>query len=96
MTRQNYYARRKLRRRRVVDGELVAKLVQQERCVQPRLGGRKLRVLLQEPLAEAGVKLGGTDFLKYCVSLICCWSPGVRSGHERPIPVTTCRCSGIW
>jgi transposase InsO family protein len=64
MRRQNYYARRKRRRRRVVDGELVAKLVQQERCLQPRLGGRKMRVLLQEPLAEAGVKLGRDRFFE--------------------------------
>jgi putative transposase len=64
MTRQNYYARRKLRRRRRVDGELVAQLVQRERCLQPRLGARKMRVLLQEPLAEAGVRLGRDRFFE--------------------------------
>ena len=64
MTRQNYYARRKLRRRRRVDGELVAQLVQRERCLQPRLGARKLRVLLQEPLAEAKVQLGRDRFFE--------------------------------
>jgi putative transposase len=64
MTRQNYYARRKLRRRRAVDGEKVAELVQQERHSQPRLGTRKLRVLLQEPLAQAGVKLGRDRFFE--------------------------------
>jgi putative transposase len=64
MTRQNYYARRKLRRRRAVDGELVAQLVQQERCLQPRLGARKMRVLLREPLAEAGVRLGRDRFFE--------------------------------
>ena len=58
MTRQNYYARRKLRRRRQVDAELVAGLVRRERCLQPRLGVRKLRVLLRDSLAEAGVQLG--------------------------------------
>jgi transposase InsO family protein len=64
MTRQNYYARRKLRRRRIVDGELVAQLVQRERCLQPRLGARKMRVLLQEPLAEAKVRLGRDRFFE--------------------------------
>ena len=64
MTRQNYYARRKLRRRRLVDGELVARLVKQERCLQPRLGARKMRVLLREPLAQAGVQLGRDRFFK--------------------------------
>lgn len=64
MTRQNYYARRKLRRRRAVDGELVAQLVQRERCLQPRLGARKMRVLLRDPLADAGVQLGRDRFFE--------------------------------
>jgi transposase InsO family protein len=58
MTRQNYYARRQRRRRRQVDAELVVGLVRGERCLQPRLGVRKLRVLLRDSLAEAGVQLG--------------------------------------
>jgi putative transposase len=64
MTRQNYYARRQLRRRRGVDEELVVHLVRRERCLQPRLGTRKLRVLLQEPLAQAGVQLGRDRFFE--------------------------------
>jgi putative transposase len=58
MSRQNYYARRQARQRQVVAGELVAALVRQERHVQPRIGGRKLRRVLQPMLAEAGVKIG--------------------------------------
>jgi len=58
MSRQNYYARRKHRQRRQVDGDLVAELVITERKEQPRLGTRKLQVLLKGPLAEAGVRLG--------------------------------------
>jgi transposase InsO family protein len=64
MTRQNYYARRKLRRRRAVDAELVVGLVRSERQLQPRLGTRKLRVLLRDPLAEAGVRLGRDRFFE--------------------------------
>ncbi len=64
MTRQNYYARRKLRKRQAVEGDLVARLVQQERCLQPRLGARKMRVLLREPLAQAGVQLGRDRFFE--------------------------------
>jgi len=64
MTRQNYYARRKLRRRREVDAELVVRLVRLERQLQPRLGGRKLRVLLAKALGEAGVKLGRDRFFE--------------------------------
>jgi len=58
MTRQNYYARRRQRQRRQVDGELVAGLVQRERQLQPRLGTRKLHHLLKAELEEAGVGMG--------------------------------------
>jgi len=58
MSRQNYYARRKARQRREVEGELVEGLVQQERQAQPRLGTRKLYRILKPELEKAGVKLG--------------------------------------
>ena len=64
MRRQNYYARRTLRNRRWVDGELVMQLVRQERQWQPRLGARKLRVLLRDPLAKAGVRMGRDRFFE--------------------------------
>ncbi len=64
MSRQNYYARRRLRQRRQVDAGLLVELVQAERRLQPRLGTRKLRVLLQEPLAQAGVRLGRDRFFE--------------------------------
>jgi transposase InsO family protein len=58
MSRQNYYARRRCRQRRQIDGELVAGLVQRERRLQPRLGTRKLHHRLKAELKEAGVCLG--------------------------------------
>ncbi len=58
MTRQNYYARRRRRQGRQVDGELVAGLVQRERRLQPRLGTRKLYHLLKSELKQAGVRMG--------------------------------------
>lgn len=58
MTRANYYARRKARRRREVDEELVVELVAAERRLQPRLGARKMRMLIGSALEAAGVKLG--------------------------------------
>lgn len=58
MTRQNYYARRRERERRQVDGELVVELVRRERMLQPRLGVRKLQYRLKAELARAGVRLG--------------------------------------
>ena len=62
MTRQNYYARRKLRQRRKVDEELLVGLVRLERSFQPRLGARKLRVLVRGELAQAGVLIGRDRF----------------------------------
>ena len=62
MSRQNYYARRKERQRRQVDEALVEQLVKRERQEQPRLGGRKLRIVLEGALAEAGVELGRDRF----------------------------------
>jgi putative transposase len=58
MSRQNYYIRRRQRQRRVVDEEWVVALVRGERQQQPRLGTRKLQVVLQERLVAAGIKLG--------------------------------------
>lgn len=58
MSRQNYYARRKQRKRREVEGDWVAELVKQERQIQPRIGGRKLHKVLQPALAEAGIEMG--------------------------------------
>ena len=58
MSRQNFYARRKERQRQTVDEQLVVELVQKERQVQPRLGTRKLQVMLRRELEEAGVKIG--------------------------------------
>lgn len=58
MTRQNYYARHQRRKRRDIDGELVAGLVGEERKEQPRLGTRKLHHMLKDELAKAGVRIG--------------------------------------
>ncbi len=58
MSRQNYYARRRQRQRRAMDGELVAALVQRERRLQPRLGTRKVYHILKPELEEAGIELG--------------------------------------
>jgi putative transposase len=64
MSRQNYYAARRLRRRRQVDEALILELVRRERQVQPRLGGRKLRHLLRADLEEAGVSVGRDRFFE--------------------------------
>lgn len=64
MSRENYYARKRKRQRQVVDEAVVVRLVQEERKIQPRLGGRKLRVVLKAELAQAGVKLGRDRFFE--------------------------------
>jgi putative transposase len=64
MSRQNYYAARRLRQRREVDEGLLLELVRRERRVQPRLGGRKLLHLLQADMKEAGVSVGRDRFFE--------------------------------
>lgn len=64
MSRQNYYARRKQRRRRVVDHELVAGMVRRERQLQPRLGTRKVHHRLKGELVQAGVRIGRDRFFE--------------------------------
>jgi len=64
MSRQNYYARRRARQRAVVDAGLIKSLVQAERQVQPRLGTRKLRVVLKGALTKAGVAMGRDRFFE--------------------------------
>jgi putative transposase len=58
MSVQNYYAQRKQRRRRQTDEELVLALVRRERQLQPRLGTRKLRKMLEEELRKVGIRVG--------------------------------------
>lgn len=62
MTRQNYYAEKQQRQERVVDEEFVLALVQHERQLQPRLGGRKLYRMLGEELRQHGIQIG-RDYL---------------------------------
>lgn len=64
MSRQNYYARRQERQRKRVDEELVVALVRQERLLQPRLGARKLRVLVEVELVQAKVRIGRDRFFE--------------------------------
>lgn len=58
MSRQNYYATRRRRQARAVDESLVVELIRRERDQQPRLGVRKLHVVLREEWMEAGVSVG--------------------------------------
>ncbi len=64
MSRQNYYAARRLRRRREVDESMIVELVKRERRMQPRLGGRKLLHLLRPDLEEADVSIGRDRFFE--------------------------------
>lgn len=64
MTRQNFYAGRRLRQRQQVEEELIVALARQERAMQPRLGARKLRVLLARELAQASVHIGRDRFFE--------------------------------
>jgi transposase InsO family protein len=64
MRRQNFYKRRKVRQRKKVDEQLVKRLVEAERALQPRLGGLKLHSMLHEELESHDVYLGRDRFFE--------------------------------
>lgn len=64
MSRQNYYKTRRSRKRSAVDSTLIVQLVQAERAVQPRIGGRKLYHMLKDTLAAEGVCVGRDRFME--------------------------------
>ena len=64
MSRQNYYAARRLRQRRQIDEALILELVRRERQMQPRIGGRKLLHLLGTDLEESGIQIGRDRFFE--------------------------------
>jgi putative transposase len=57
-SRQAYYKQCVRRSRQEVDEDAVVELVRAERRIQPRLGVRKLAVVLAPDLAEMGIALG--------------------------------------
>ena len=91
MSRQNYYAVRRERHRQQIDEELVVELVKAERCIQPRIGGRKLLFMIQDELNEAGVSIGRDRFFELLESrdlLVVrkrVWPKTTNSRHNLPI-----------
>jgi putative transposase len=91
MSRQNYYAARRLRQQREIDEGLIVELVHRQRRMQPRLGGRKLLHLLQADLAEAHVNVGRDRFFELLAehNLLVVPKPGVphttNSRHSLPV-----------
>jgi putative transposase len=61
---QGYYKGHRRRSRQEVDEEALVELVKQERAIQPRLGGRKLLVLLKPELEEMGIVIGRDRFFQ--------------------------------
>lgn len=62
MSRANWYKRKKTRKKKEVNEKLVTHLIDRERKAQPRIGGRKLRVLLAPELDAAGALIGRDRF----------------------------------
>ncbi len=62
MTRQNYYKQTKMKEKQKVNEDLILNLIQNERMVQPRLGGRKLHLLIRTECLENKINLGRDRF----------------------------------
>jgi putative transposase len=99
MSRQNYYAARRLRRRRQIDEALILELVRRERQVQPRLGGRKLLHLLAADLQEADVRVGRDRFFELLAEqdLLVVPKPGAphTTNSRHGLPVFHNRLAGM-
>ncbi len=91
MSRQNYYAARRLRRRREIDEDMILELVSRERKMQPRLGGRKVLHLIRPELDEASVSIGRDRFFEVLAEhdLLVAPKPGMprttNSRHSLPV-----------
>jgi len=91
MTRQNYNKGHKQKAERLVDAGLIVELAKNERELQPRIGGKKLYVLLREELALSGVKIGRDKFLKVLSENGLCVDPlpksprTTNSRHSLPV-----------
>jgi putative transposase len=91
MSRQNYYAARRLRQSRQIDENMILELVRSERQLQPRLGGRKLLRLISDDLNEAGVRIGRDRFFELLAEsdLLVAPKPGAprttNSRHSMPV-----------
>lgn len=64
MSCQNYYTTRKRRQRMRVDESFIVEQVKAERRLQPRLGSRKLYVLLRDKMLDAGINIGRDRFIR--------------------------------
>jgi len=62
LSRQGYYKGRRERARREVDEEALVELVRRERRLQPRLGARKLLVVLRGEMERMGIRIGRDRF----------------------------------
>lgn len=65
MSRQNYYKQRKVRKRQRIDEDLMLFFVQQERKLQPKIGGRKLHYMLKKELLKADISIGRDRFFAF-------------------------------
>ena len=64
ISRQAVYKEHRARCRRAIDEAAVVELVKRERRLQPRLGCRKLLVLLRVGLVEMGIRIGRDRFFE--------------------------------
>ncbi len=62
ISRQAYYRERRIRQRKKLDEDLVLELVRGKRADHPRMGARKLLLVITPDLLKAGLELGRDRF----------------------------------
>ena len=64
MSRPNYYAKRKRRKKEDINIDFILFLIRNERKVQPRIGVRKLHKIIEEDLSKHSVSIGRDRLFK--------------------------------
>ena len=64
MTTQNFYSRKRIRKKKDLDEQFIISLVLKERKLQKRIGSDKLLYMLRPELVEHGVQIGRDLFIE--------------------------------
>lgn len=64
VTRQAYYKYVRKEKKSLIEAEVIIKMAEQVRKIHPRIGGRKMLILLEPRFKEHGIKMGRDAFFE--------------------------------
>lgn len=91
ISRQSHYQQRRVRRRQLVNDQVVVAWVREQRALQPRLGVRKLHYLFRQAGERLGIELGRDRFFEVLRSHALLVAPKPKAPrttyHDPALPV---------